>query len=89
MLTQDEYITLRRRLKTAQTKLRNCPKQSSISIEDQKDPRVKLNHALLLEALTGHERFRQDGFPDDWHAWERAAEDARWALRFVWGNRVG
>jgi hypothetical protein len=83
MLTQSEYIRLRRRLRTAQTKLRKASVGLSPLIQDPEDPRVELNQKLLYEAQDGLAVFSREGFPDDWHSWERAAEDAYYALRFV------
>lgn len=82
-MEQAEYIRLRRKLRTAQTKLRNASKGLSPLIEDEDDPRVELNRKLLFVAQDGLAVFSREGFPDDWHSWERAAEDAYYALRFV------
>lgn len=39
-------------------------------------------HALLKEAEHGLAVFREKGFPDDWHRWECARDDAQLTIKF-------
>lgn len=39
--------------------------------------------AVIQADIDAARSFNEHGWPDDWSAWQRAADDARWELRRV------
>ena len=73
MITQAEYSNLKRRLTTAQNKVKNAP---------EGDKKKAAAQAVVAEAERAEGIFNTKGHPDDWSRWERAKEDAQMVIRF-------
>lgn len=89
-LSQAEYRSLKRRLNThwnrvnrANAEWRKAHPNGPFYLERDDDPRVALWLALAAEAQRGLDRFDVVVAPDDWHRWQVALDDARFALRWV------
>ena len=93
-LTQEEYRELKRKLslrvnrvKRADAAYRKAHPNGPGYLNNPDDPRVELWVEVAKEAQRGLDRFDQVVGPDDWHRWQVALDDARFALRWV-GVRV-
>lgn len=73
-LTQAEY----RRLKTRLTRRLNDFKDKARWTGDRAD----MANKLLDEVLYALDIFDEKGYPDDWHRWERAKEDAQYWIAY-------
>lgn len=84
-LTQAEYVRLKRRLSTVTNKLKRCTGYPGapnycVPINDEDDPRIPIQKAIIAEVRYAFGIFNREGYPDSWHTWRVAADDASWAL---------
>lgn len=71
---QKQYTRLKTRLTTKINKF-NKAKAGSDDAEI-----VKAGKALQVETSEALSTFADSGYPDDWHRWERAKEDAQYFI---------
>jgi hypothetical protein len=89
MITQESYKRQKRRLATAQnrfTRARQAVPKNPYSNDlegtgiQRLGASVDAARALLRVAKEGLEIFELEGYPDSWHSWQRAEEDAAYYL---------
>lgn len=69
-LTQQEFTRLKRRLTYRKNRLAKAEDLETIKKEVAQLTK-EVDYAMAI--------FEEKGYPDNWHAWERAKEDAKFA----------
>jgi hypothetical protein len=90
MISQSEYVRLKRRLSTAENRVKRAaegdPRLAGnycLPVREEDDPRIPHYRALLAEVRSAWAIFEREGFPDNWPRWRNAGDDAEQMLRWV------
>lgn len=81
-LDQKEYVRLKSRLTRCLNRYNNANTAYLGKEHDTqlRDTLLKETKALKKEASESLKAFETKGFPDQWHNWQRAAEDAEFTI---------
>lgn len=90
-LTQARYRTLKSRLTRRLNVAEEARREAERRPNRYAGPRAEAAHKayahalrqVIQEADNVLAEFHSDGYPDDWARWQRAADDARFSLRFL------
>lgn len=87
MLSQSEYVRLKRRLTTLENKLKRAAKADPqldgnycLPVDNEDDPRIPIYKKIIEEVKYALAIFEEQGYPDFWPRWRNAADDAAWQL---------
>lgn len=80
MIAQAEYRRLKTRLSRLENKLHRSVPNYCVPVFDEDDVRVPIYRDILKEVEYAFGIFEDDGYPDLWANWQRAADDASWQL---------
>ncbi len=82
-LTQKEFSTLKRRLTTRQNKWKKAEALLRAKSHDRDLQADVVFHAKQLKAEAEYALniFAEKGYPDAWHRWENAKDDAAFAIQ--------
>jgi hypothetical protein len=58
-----------------------------VPVLDADDPRIPIYKAILTETAYAFRIFAEQGYPDAWSRWQRAADDAAWQLGRYYPDR--
>ena len=89
-LSQAEYKRLKSRLTRVENTLRKAANEVRADKfnKDKQTAALKAADAVLKEADYALGVFQEKGYPDDWHRWERAQDDAK-THRQIYGKGPG
>lgn len=86
-LTRQQFSNAKRRLTTLQNKLQKVSPEGNyaLPLRDKHDPRISVFQKIVAEVDRTFQEWDDGGFayPDDWHRWNVARDDALWALRLA------
>lgn len=85
-LTQQEYSAAKRRLTTLENKLRKAAPENgnyALPARDTTDPRIPIWRAIVAEVDRTFAEWDRKVYPDNWHRWNIARDDADYQLRMA------